>query len=149
MQVAEVMSRRSTCFRRNVGAVITVDHHIISVGYNGPPSGEPHCTGNGCADPKRGCTRAIHAEKNAIAHRPEITNAGIHRMYVTESPCADCANAIVEDGLIDSVYFLHQYRLTEGCDILVRAGVSLFRVTPAGHVVYYETNQLVDDTQIQ
>lgn len=146
MQVAEVMSRRSTCFRRNVGAVITINHHIVSVGYNGPAAGEPHCTGVSCADPALGCTRAIHAERNVLKYRPKVTCKGIQRMYVTESPCPDCAQAIVADGCIDSVYFLHQYRLTQGCDILVNAGVSLFRVTPAGHLVYYKTNELVEDT---
>src|SRR5215831_10652027 len=71
MQTAEVWSRRSTCMRRNVGAVIAVNDRIVSVGYNGAPPGEPHCDGKTCIPPGCiGCARAVHAEINAIKYLP-------------------------------------------------------------------------------
>lgn len=142
MQIAEVVSRRSTCFRRNVGAIIVKDNNIVSLGYNGSPSGEPHCTGNGCADPVKGCTRAIHAERNAIDRLPAIS--GPLTMYVTESPCAHCAEYMVNHMKFEAVYFMHQYRLIEGCELLVKAGINLYRVTPAGHVIYWKTGAFVE-----
>ena len=143
MQVAEVVARRSTCFRRNVGAVITVDHRIVSVGYNGSASGEAHCTGAGCAGPN-GCTRAIHAEVNAINHVPKGAGGRHWRMYVTESPCPSCADEL-EQSPCSEVYFLNQYRLTEGNAKLVAANIRLFRMTPAGHIVDWATNELIED----
>lgn len=141
MQIAEVVSRRSTCFRRNVGAIIVKDNNILSIGYNGPDHGEPHCTGNGCADPVNGCTRAIHAEKNAIMRTPAIHFPGPFTMYVTESPCPDCAKYLSG---FEAVYFMHQYRIAKGCDMIVAAGVKLFRVTPAGHVIDWKTGHFVE-----
>lgn len=143
MQIAEVVSRRSTCFRRNVGALIVKDNNILSIGYNGPPSGDEHCTGNDCAHPELGCQRAIHAEENAIDRVPKGIY-GPFTMYVTESPCEDCADLILRELDIQQVYFMHQYRLARGCEMIVSAGVKLFRVTPAGHVIDWETGNFVD-----
>jgi dCMP deaminase len=145
MQIAEVVSRRSTCFRRNVGAVIVEDKNIVSIGYNGPASGEPHCTGNGCAGP-HGCTRAIHAEVNALDRYDPydgIRTTRVLSMYVTESPCAHCALAIV-DSPVAEVFFLNQYRLTEGLDILTKGGVMVWRMTPSGYIIDYRTGELVE-----
>jgi dCMP deaminase len=153
MQVAEVVSRRSTCFRRNVGAVITEDHNIVAIGYNGSAPGAPHCTGNGCADPKIGCQRAIHAELNAILHVAEFSVNKSYRMYVTESPCAHCAETIVKarppyhphsNRFFKEVFFLNAYRLGEGRDIIMRAGIKLYRMTPSGMVIDCATEELVD-----
>ena len=144
MQIAEVISRRSTCFRRNVGAIIVRDNNIVSMGYNGPDHGEPHCTGNGCADPVNGCTRSIHAEKNAVDRVPEGL-FGPFTMYVTESPCPDCAQYILNQLDIREVYFMHQYRVAKGCDMIVSAGVKLFRVTPAGHIIDWETGHFIEE----
>jgi dCMP deaminase len=143
MSIAELVSRRSTCFRRNVGAVITVDHHIVSVGYNGVPAGEHHCTGNGCADPKLGCTRAIHAEVNALTYVPKGAEGRRWVMYVTESPCPTCAREILSSP-IGSVFFLHPYRLGEGRDILMGAGIRLYRMTPSGFIIDCVTDELVE-----
>lgn len=144
MQCAEAMARRSTCFRRNVGAVITVDNRIISCGYNGSSPGEPHCIGKGCAGAS-GCTRAVHAEINVLEYVPSNDMLKPKVMYVTESPCPDCARAIVKDGTVKAVYYLNQYRLIEGCEILIEARLPLYRMTPAGHVVDYLTNELIDE----
>jgi dCMP deaminase len=143
IQIAEVISRRSTCFRRNVGAVITRNNRIISVGYNGSPAGQPHCTGAGCADPVKGCTKAIHSEINALDHVPKGHAHEAWRMYVTESPCPHCARAIT-DSPVRAVYFLHPYRLAAGRDMLMAAGIDLYRMTPAGHIIDCRTEELVD-----
>ena len=69
--IAEVVSRRSTCLRAACGAVLVVDGRVASTGYNGAPSGEPHCSREGCAEIDGHCQRAVHAELNALlwAHR--------------------------------------------------------------------------------
>jgi dCMP deaminase len=143
MQIAEVVSRRSTCFRRNVGCVITASHNIVAIGYNGPASGEPHCTGNGCADPVRGCQRAIHAEKNAL-DRIAMKDVCDGRMYVTESPCPHCAKEIIDSGSIHEVFYLHEYRLAEGRVLIMRAGIKLYRMTPSGYIIDVATGDLVE-----
>lgn len=143
MQIAEVVSRRSTCFRRNVGAVIVENKNIISIGYNGPASGEPHCTGNGCADPVKGCRRAIHAEINALDRAQPTTLLPKWSMYCTESPCEDCAKAIV-DSCIGEVFFLNQYRLVAGIQTLMRGGIMVWRMTPSGMIINYRTGELVE-----
>src|SRR6516165_4578533 len=98
MRTAEVFSCRSTCMRRNVGAVIVVNNRIVSVGYNGAPAGEPHCDGKTCIAPGTiGCSRAIHAEINAINHLPQELIKAPKQLFVTESPCPACA-AVIANG---------------------------------------------------
>jgi dCMP deaminase len=140
MQVAEVVSRRSTCFRRNVGAVIVRDKNIVSLGYNGPPSGEEHCTGKTCPT-NNVCTRAVHAEINAI-NRLETPHSAL-AMFVTESPCLACAARIVSEQRIHAVYFMHPYRDPAGVEFLAKE-IPVFRVTPAGDVIDYRTGELID-----
>jgi len=141
MQIAEVVSRRSTCFRRNVGAIITAGNSIVSIGYNGPPSGDPHCTGNGCAHPVNGCYRAVHAEVNALDRIPDVR--GPWDMYVTESPCPNCAEAII-DSVVNRVFYLHEYRLAAGRTKLMQARIQLYRMTPSGYIIDVATGELVE-----
>lgn len=142
MGIAELAAQRSTCFRRAVGAVIVVDNNIVSIGYNGAPSGEPHCTGKTC--PTEGvCTRAIHAERNALSRFSfEYWSPHSVSMYVTESPCPDCAKQLSQ--VVNRLFFLHLYRLTEGIDILIKANVHVFRMTPSGYVIDYGTGELTE-----
>jgi dCMP deaminase len=144
MQVAEVIARRSTCYRRNVGALITVDNRPVSWGWNGPASHERHCTGGGCSGPQ-GCSRAIHSEVNALTYVPPPIRSHIATLYVTESPCANCANRIAEYATIKEVYFQHLYRLTVGLDVLKAHGIGVFRMTPAGHVVDHWSDKIIDE----
>lgn len=145
MQIAEVSSRRSTCFRRNVGAVIVdQNRHLVSIGYNGSPPGQPHCTGAGCASPIHGCTKAVHAERNALDRLEWDYSKKSLTMYVTESPCPACATSIKASGIFGSVFFLHPYRLSEGRDILMAAEIGLYRMTPAGHIIDCVTEELVE-----
>jgi len=140
MGLAEITSHRSTCFRRAVGAVIVQENHPIAFGYNGAPAGEPHCTGKTC--PTEGvCTRAIHAEMNAI-HSVQTPQFYCMEMYTTESPCPECAKEILDTCLIKKLYFLHEYRLKEGLELLVPV-IKVFRMTMSGYIIDYKTGELV------
>jgi dCMP deaminase len=144
MQIAEVVSRRSTCMRRNVGTVIVQHNNIISIGYNGPLSGQPHCFGKECA-PQGFCSRAIHSEMNAITRMRAVDASRELIMYTTESPCPICATAIMGSP-ITSLYYLHLYRITEGIDRISQR-IPVFRMTPSGYLVDHTTGELIDAAQ--
>jgi dCMP deaminase len=111
MQIAQVVARRSTCLRRQIGAVIVKGKQIVSTGYNGVPAGHPHCIEVGCAreDVPSGqrseLCRAAHAEQNAINFAARygipIEDATI---YTTTFPCSWCAKSIVNAGIARVVY---------------------------------------------
>jgi dCMP deaminase len=139
-----VCARRSRCYRRRVGAVLVVSSNVVSVGFNGPAAGEPHCHGKTCAVGGV-CSRAVHAERNAIARvAPGVTWVRDNsELFTTESPCPDCADFIVEKN-IGKVYYLNEYRLPRGLEMLAAAGVAVRRLTPSGFLIDYQTNDLVD-----
>lgn len=86
MEIAHAVARRSTCMRLNVGAVIVQGRSIVSIGYNGAPSGAPHCLGNACPG-KLVCRETIHAEDNALRHLPPLEpDSPLLDLYVTDSP---------------------------------------------------------------
>ena len=95
MEIAQAVAKRATCMRLNVGAVLVQGRSIVSIGYNGVPSGAPHCTGNDCPG-KQHCHETIHAEDNALRHLPgPVYSTDFDEMYeldlyVTDSPCRDC-----------------------------------------------------------
>lgn len=114
IQVAHAMALRSTCLRKKVGCVITLEGRIIVTGYNGSASGVPHC--EECNGP--GCDIAVHAEAGAIsfAARKGIALEG-STLYVTMSPCKKCADLILNAG-IKKVIYDEEYRDTQGIDYL-------------------------------
>lgn len=141
MEMAYAAAKRSTCFRLNVGAIIVRNNNVESIGYNGPPSGKPHCTGNDC--PGRAyCTLTIHAEENAI-RRAVALQPGYMDIYVTDSPCDACASLIANHGF-RRVFFGTPYRLTAPLTKLIESGVEVFRVTPAGFVINWTTGEFAD-----
>jgi dCMP deaminase len=140
MEIAGVFAKRSTCFRGNVGAIIVSDRNIVSAGYNGPPSGEPHCTGKHCADHTLGCHRSIHAERNAIQRLPLDIPRGRLSIYITDSPCVDCTDLMLGFGIAD-IYFDRLYRVNEH---LKRAYVNVYRVTPSGYLIDFKTGELIE-----
>ena len=146
MDIAKVVAKRATCFRLNVGAVAVAENRIVSIGYNGSPPGEPHCTGHTCAGASQ-CNQTIHAEVNALNHVPaQFKDGDIDLdLYVTDSPCPYCANVIHEDGRVRRVFFATPYRITLGLDVLVEAGIQVYRVLPAGYVINWKTQQLVSE----
>jgi len=136
MSVAVVFAQRSMCKYYKVGAVIAREKQLLSVGYNGPVSGEPHCEEVGCAkekDGKRlpsgsGLCRGAHAEINAICN---AANNGVSirgaTLYVTYRPCHDCAKHIVNAG-IRKVVYLHDYEGDlRAIELFNRVGVGLVR----------------------
>lgn len=130
MLMAQVVAKRGTCNRAQHGAVIVQDNRVVSTGYNGAPSGLPHCSEAGCEiGPEGGCIRTVHAEANAIAFAAKhgISCWG-SVMYVTGEPCLRCAQLIVNSG-IQAVYCLGKpgsYRDQRGIDLLKAAQVEVF-----------------------
>ncbi len=111
MELAVNLAKRSHCIKRHVGAVLTKDTRIISIGYNGPPSGTHNCDERwpeaGCPpDSKGGCSLAIHAEQNAILYAVKNkTSVDGATLYVTLSPCLACARIIYSMGILRVIYF--------------------------------------------
>lgn len=122
MAIAFVVAMRSTCQRLSVGAVVAKRGRILSTGYAGAPSKLPHC-GPPVCNPQAPCTRTVHAEAGAIswAARNGISTEGAS-LYVTHSPCVECAKLIINSG-IERVVYGKEYRLLEGVELLRSAGV--------------------------
>lgn len=126
LEMASVWARNSYCKRRQVGALIVKDRMIISDGYNGTPSGFE----NVCED-ENGVTKpyVLHAEANAITKVAKSGNSSEGAtLYVTASPCVECAKLIIQAG-IRRVVYRDEYRLTDGIDLLIRAGIECERVS--------------------
>ena len=122
LEMASVWARNSYCSRRQVGAILVKDRMIISDGYNGTPSGFE----NVCED-ENGVTKpyVLHAEANAITKVAKSSNSSLGAtLYVTASPCMECAKLIIQAG-IRRVVYLEEYRITDGVDLLRRAGVQV------------------------
>lgn len=129
MKMATVVAERSSCLRLKVGAVIAKDGRVISTGYNGSPSGLPHCSPDNCG-PDQPCTRTVHAEMGAITFAAKHGTAiGGSTLYCTWSPCIDCAKGIVNAGIIEVVY-QNEYRKTDGIELLQAAGVEVKHFEP-------------------
>ena len=122
MGVALLTSKRSTCLRSRVGAVIVRDKRIISTGYNGSPVGMPHCTPNTCNSARR-CLNTIHAEANAIAFAAKggIPLEGT-KLYCTLSPCKTCSEMIIQSGIKEVIY-MHEYGNDFGLELLRQAKI--------------------------
>lgn len=140
MEMARAASKRSTCFRLNVGALIVVDNRPVSVGYNGAPPGQPHCAGNACPG-RHHCRETIHAEENAIDHVPDAALGDSWDLYVTHSPCRQCAERIVMTHQVKRVFFEATYRSTDHLAELAKS-VELYQVTPAGFVVEWVSGEV-------
>lgn len=121
MTVAQVIASRSTCSRKHVGSVIARNGRIISSGYNGAPSGLPHCIHN--EQDINGCEIATHAEENAIffAARYGLSTLGA-TLYATVMPCARCARAVINAGIV-TVVWDEPYRDATGIGLLHHAGI--------------------------
>lgn len=112
MKIAEVVSMRSTCIKRNVGAVLVKDNHILSTGYNGAPSGLPHCTPDICVrkhlkpGDKPELCRGVHAEINCIIQAALHGTAieGNTSLYTTTFPCMSCLKLIINAKIKRLIY---------------------------------------------
>lgn len=144
MEVAYVMSKRATCQRLSVGAVITRKHRIVSCGWNGVPPGHPHCQGNECPG-RFGCELTTHAEVNAINYIPSIKCKPLD-MYVTDSPCERCFELIKKDHRIHRLFFSTPYRINEH---LKDSGKHIYRITPSGYITDWRTGEAVDPEALE
>ena len=138
MNLATDLAQRSHCVKAQVGAVLTKDNRIISIGYNGPPAGTHNCDEEfpnvGCPrDSKNSCSLALHAEENAILYAVKngATLEGA-TLYLTLSPCLSCARLIFSSG-IKKVWFKNSYAeykglaSDEGVDFLNKFGIETLK----------------------
>ena len=136
LQMAHLVSTRSTCLRRQVGAVIVKDNRILATGYNGAPSGLPHCDEVGCLRTEQGIPsgerhelcRALHAEQNALLqaaiHGVSVQGCDI---YLTCQPCIICAKMLVQVG-VKRVVFTGDYPDGLAMDMFKESDMQLVQV---------------------
>ena len=125
LEMAAIWAKNSYCKRRQVGALIVKDRMIISDGYNGTPAGFE----NICED-ENGVTKpyVLHAEANAITKVAKSgNNSEGSTLYVTASPCIECSKLIIQAGIKRVVYH-DEYRLSDGIDLLKRAGIEVVHI---------------------
>ncbi len=125
LRMAQIWAENSYCVRRQVGALIVKDKMIISDGYNGTPSGFE----NVCEDDATGRTKpyVLHAEANAITKvAKSANNCEGATLYITTSPCIECAKLIIQAGIRRVVYY-DPYSSAEGLELLERVGIECVR----------------------
>ncbi len=125
LQMARIWATNSYCKRRQVGALLVKEKMIISDGYNGTPSGFE----NECEDENNHTKPyVLHAEANAITKVAKSNNSSEgSTLYITTSPCIECAKLIIQAGII-RVVFTEQYRINDGLDLLERAKIELVHI---------------------
>ncbi|MBN1142211.1 MAG: cytidine/deoxycytidylate deaminase family protein [Deltaproteobacteria bacterium] len=113
MEIAQLVARRSTCLRRQVGAVLVKDKHLLATGYNGAPSGIAHCLDIGCLRQELGVPsgerhelcRGLHAEQNAIIQAAKHgINIDGSTLFCTTFPCVICSKMLINAGIARIVY---------------------------------------------
>lgn len=138
MTITRQVAERSTCTRAKVGAVIVRDRSILATGYNGAPTGLPHCLEVGCliyesrtpdGEIEQNCFRTIHAEINAITQAARngvaIRDADI---YVTHTPCIHCLKVLINTG-VRTVHYAKPYKLHTIGELLAYSRIKLLPVT--------------------
>lgn len=135
MEIVELIKTRSTCIRRQVGAIIVKDKRILATGYNGAPVGCKHCTESGCmreelnipSGQRHELCRAIHAEQNAIVQAAYSgTSVKGSTLYVTDQPCVLCAKMAINAG-IKKIIYKGNYPDELAMELLKEAGVRIVR----------------------
>jgi dCMP deaminase len=133
MDIASLVSKRSTCLRRGVGAVLVRDRRMLATGYNGAPSGMRHCLDAGClreqmnvpSGERHELCRGLHAEQNAIIqaalHGVSINGA---TLYCTNHPCVICSKMIINAGIVH-VIVRENYRDNLSEEMLKEAGIGV------------------------
>jgi dCMP deaminase len=134
MKTAETFAECSTAIRLHVGAIVVKEDRIISIGYNGMPSGwDNNCEDYHGLDLKGNPTlvtkpEVLHAETNAIAKLAKSNESGLGAsMFVTHAPCLDCAKLVYQSG-INTVYYRNSYRDENGIQFLEKAGVTIEKI---------------------
>ena len=135
MRIAHEVATRSTCPRLAVGAVIVRDKRILTTGYNGSPSGMPHCEDVGCliriVDGRESCQRTLHAEQNAIIqaayHGVSVIGSSI---YCTHQPCLMCVKMVMNAG-IEEVRYADGYPDPLAVELATEGGLRMIKSSPA------------------
>jgi len=123
MLIAHTVALGSTCLRRKVGAVLLREGRIISTGYNGTPSGSPHCSSDTCG-PGKSCTDTIHAEINAITRAREQGDT----LYCTDQPCLPCIKAIVSHNSNIRILYWRSYEDKVRDEWCQKMGVEIYEI---------------------
>jgi len=138
MELAELVATRSTCLRRQVGAVLVRDKHILTTGFNGAPAGMAHCLDIGCirdemkiaSGTRQEICRAVHAEQNAIIqcalHGVSSQNSVI---YVTHQPCTICTKILINAG-VKRIVYKNSYPDKFAQDLIREVGIKLEQWQP-------------------
>jgi len=138
MEIVEIIKSRSTCLRRQVGALIVKDKRILTSGYNGAPSGCKHCSESGCirddlnipSGERHELCRATHAEQNAIAQAAYSgTSVKDSTLYITAQPCVLCAKLAINAG-IEKIIYQGDYPDELAMQLLKEAGVRIVKFSP-------------------
>jgi len=136
MDITELVAKRSTCTRREVGAVVIKNKRILATGYNGAPSGISHCIDIGClrenlnvaSGERHELCRGIHAEQNAIVqaafHGVSINGA---TLFCTNLPCSICAKMIINAGIVE-IYYRSGYADDISEEMLKESGINVIKI---------------------
>jgi dCMP deaminase len=133
MSIAQLVKERSTCVRRHVGAVLVKDRRVMATGYNGTPTGLPHCDEGGCERCNSEVESGTNLEACACSHAEEnvIVQAALHgtstrgaTLYTTHSPCTQCAKMII-NARISRVVAAEEYPDALGTSLLSQARIQL------------------------
>jgi len=140
MEIAQLVARRSTCLRRQVGAVLVKDKMFLTTGYNGAPTGLEHCLDVGClrerlnipSGERHELCRGLHAEQNAIIqaayHGVSIRGS---TLFCTNLPCSICIKMVINAG-IETVVYLNGYADDLSLDLIAKSGVKLIKFSELG-----------------
>lgn len=135
MSIAQLVKTRSVCIRKQVGAVLVKDQHIIATGYNGPPKGLEHCVITGCIRKRLGIAhgtqqevcRGLHAEQNALIQAAlHGTPCGGSTIYITHSPCNVCVKMLINAD-VKRIFYCQRYPDDLGLKMLAEAGIEAIR----------------------
>lgn len=151
MEMARIASRRSTCHRLNVGAIVTQANNPIAIGWNGQEPGAPHCAGNDCPGIIPGRCGTLHAEVNALTKAgrlllPDNTEEPqFVDLYCTDSPCGFCTKFILEDTSLRVARIFYETPYRDTSHLGQFHGVTeVYLVTPAGYIVDHFTQRVVE-----
>ncbi|MBR4202272.1 MAG: cytidine/deoxycytidylate deaminase family protein [Candidatus Methanomethylophilaceae archaeon] len=142
MEMAQLVSSRSTCLRRKVGAVIVKEKRVLSTGYNGSPKGTKHCEELGCirvklnvpSGTRHELCRGVHAEQNAVTQAAYFgVSVDGATIYTTTYPCSMCAKILINAGIKEIIYS-EGYADDLSKDLLEEAGIEIREYVPIKHL---------------